>query len=90
MQDNKTTADIVDTINREHLDILKGTFAPDMSQPIIRLAMIVAPDSYDPAIAYALDDLAETVRRSDSDDEIKEWFTHTATWYAKRETRATS
>lgn len=90
MQDNATVTDIVDHLNREHLDILKGTFTPESSQPLIRLALICAPDRYDPAIAYALDDLAETVRRSDTDDETKEWYLHAATWYAKREIRATS
>lgn len=89
MRDKHDVTDIVDHLNREHLDILNGVFAPEDSQPIIRLAMICAPDRYDPAIAYALDDLAETVRRSDADAETKEWYQHAATWYAKRETRMT-
>ena len=91
MQDNNSVTDIVDTLNREHLDILKGTFTPESSQPIIRLAMVCAPDGYDPAIAYALDDLAETVRRMpEVSEETRGWFTHAATWYAKRETRVTA
>ena len=91
MRDNKTSADIVAHINREHLDILAGTFAPETSEPLIRLALICAPDGYDPAIAYALDDIAETVRRMPKvSADTRRWFTTAATNYAKREIRATS